>query len=293
MLGVEKAEYRVFRDFIVSSAEVLARLKVDCLPALIEAFLGGLRSLSGIDRACAVEVVLRLRQPSAKECLDVLLAEGLIDKERFIDLVENGNYSEYDFLDGAVEGKHHLEGYLFPETYFLPEGATEEDFIKVMLDHFGEIWAKYSDRAAELGLPTNEVITMASLIEREAALPEERALVSSVIYNRLEVGMPLQMDASLDFILELMGENHQYITFDDMAIDSPYNTYQIEGLPPGPIACPGERCIAAALYPADTNYLYYVKTTDQGWAMTFCETYEEFLVAKEAWEETIVEGEND
>ena len=103
---------------------------------------------------------------------DKLSAEGLIDKERFIDLVENGNYSEYDFLDGAVEGKHHLEGYLFPETYFLPEGATEEDFIKVMLDHFGEIWAKYSDRAAELGLPTNEVITMASLIEREAALPE-------------------------------------------------------------------------------------------------------------------------
>lgn len=224
---------------------------------------------------------------------DKLSLEGLINKERFLDLVVNGDYSEYEFLSGAVEGQHRLEGYLFPETYFLSEDATEEDFIRVMLDHFGEIWDKYKDRASDLGLSTNDVITMASLIEREAAIPEERPLVSSVIYNRLEEGMPLQMDASLDFLLELMGDNHQYITFDDMAIDSPYNTYQNPGLPPGPIACPGEMCIEAALYPAETNYLYYVKTTDQGWGMTFCETYEEFLVAKEAWEATIEEDDGD
>ena len=216
-----------------------------------------------------------------------LSSEGLIDKERFLDLAENGDYSEYEFLQGTVEGRHQLEGFLFPETYMIAEDATEEDYIEVMLNHFGEIWDKYKARAAELSLSTNEVITMASLIEREAALDEERKLVSSVIYNRLELGMPLQMDATLDFALELIGENHQYITYEDMEIDSPYNTYIIPALPPGPIACPGEKCIEAALYPADTDYLYYVKTTDQGLGMSFSADYEEFLAAKEAWEATI------
>lgn len=224
---------------------------------------------------------------------DKLSAEGLIDKDRFMDLAENGDYSEYEFLQGTVEGRHQLEGFLFPETYFLPEGATEEDYIKVMLDYFGVIWDKYKDRASEVSLTPNEVITIASLIEREAVLDEERKLVSSVIYNRLEIDMPLQIDATLDFALELIGQNHEYITFEDMEIDSPYNTYQIYGLPPGPIACPGERCIEAALYPADTEYLFYVKTTDQGVGMSFSTNYEDFLKDKEAWEATIEEDDGD
>ena len=156
---------------------------------------------------------------------DKLSSEGLINKERFLDLAENGDYSRYSFLDGTVEGRHQLEGFLFPETYNIPLGASEEQFIEVMLNHFDEVWVKYKRRAAELSLTANEVITMASIIEREAVLDEERPLVSSVIYNRLELGMPLQMDATLDFALELIGENHQYITYEDMEIDSPYNTY--------------------------------------------------------------------
>ena len=224
---------------------------------------------------------------------DKLSAEGLIDKDRFMDLAENGDYSEYEFLRGTVEGRHQLEGFLFPETYFLPEGATEEDYIEIMLNHFGDIWSKYKDRADELSLTTNEVITIASLIERETVLDEERKLVSSVIYNRLEIDMPLQIDATLDFALELIGQNHEYITFEDMEMDSPYNTYQIYGLPPGPIACPGERCIEAALYPADTEYLFYVKTTDQGVGMSFSTNYEDFLRDKEAWEATIEEDDGD
>ena len=223
---------------------------------------------------------------------DKLSSEGLINKDRFLELATMGDYSQYSFLEGTVSGRHQLEGFLFPETYSLPEGSKEEDFIAVMLNHFDEVWVKYKKRAAELSLTPNEVITMASLIEREAALDEERPLVSSVIYNRLELGMPLQMDATLDFALELIGENHQYITDEDMAIDSPYNTYLIPGLPPGPIACPGEKAIEAALYPADTEYLYYVKTTDQGWGMSFSVDYEEFLENKEAWQATI-EGNND
>lgn len=221
-----------------------------------------------------------------------LSEEGLIDKDRFMDLAENGDYSEYDFLEGTVSGRHQLEGFLFPETYAIKEGATEEEFIKVMLDHFDEIWSKYKARAEELGLSTNEVITMASIIERETVLDEERQLVSSVIYNRLEEGMPLQMDATLDFALELIGQNHEYITFEDMEIDSPYNTYIIPGLPPGPIACPGERCIEAALYPADTEYLYYVKTTDQGVSMSFSTNYEDFLRDKEAYAATVEDEGN-
>ena len=218
---------------------------------------------------------------------DKLSAEGLINWDRFMELAVRGDYSRYSFLEGAVQGRHQLEGFLFPETYSIPEDSTEEVFIEVMLNHFDEIWSKYKDRAAELSLTPNEVITMASLIEREAVLDEERPLVSSVIYNRLEQGMPLQMDATLDFILELQGNNHEYITYEDMDIDSPYNTYIIPGLPPGPIACPGEKAIEAALYPADTEYLYYVKTTDDGVGMSFSVDYEEFLQNKEAWEASI------
>lgn len=215
---------------------------------------------------------------------------GLADKDAFIQATIDGDYSRYAFLEGTVSGRHNLEGFLFPATYEFAEGVTEEDIITEMLSQFGLIWEKYRDRAKELSMSPNEVITVASLIEREAILEEDRRNVASVIYNRLEIDMPLQIDATVDFALSLIGESHEYITYEDLEIDSPYNTYKIYGLPPGPIACPGERCIEAALYPPDTEYLYYVKTTDQGVGMSFSTNYEDFVKDVEAWNATI---END
>ena len=215
---------------------------------------------------------------------------GLVDKDAFIEATINGDFSKYDFLDGTVTGRHNLEGFLFPATYEFDEDVTEEDIINEMLSQFGLVWEKYRDRAKELSMSPNEVITVASLIEREAILDEDRRNVASVIYNRMAIDMPLQIDATVDFALSLIGESHEYITYEDLEIDSPYNTYKIYGLPPGPIACPGERCIEAALYPPDTEYLYYVKTTDQGVGMSFSTNYEDFVKDVEAWNATI---END
>ena len=223
---------------------------------------------------------------------DKLSEEGLVSKDVFMDIVENGDFSEFDFLEGTVTGAHRLEGFLFPETYTIHDDASEEDIIRAMLSQFQVVWDKYKDRANELQMTPNEVITIASLIEREAVLDEDRKNVASVIYNRLNIGMQLQIDATINFALDLIGQDHEYLTYDDLEIDSPYNTYQIEGLPPGPIACPGERCIEAALYPPDTEYVYYVKTTDQGVGMSFSTNYEDFMRDVEAWNQTIVDDGN-
>lgn len=219
--------------------------------------------------------------------------EGLVSREKFMSLAETGDYSEYEFLSGTVEGPHRLEGFLFPETYYIPEGTDEDGIIRVMLNQFQTVWSKYEDRAMEIDLTLNEAITIASLIEREAVLDEDRKLVSSVIYNRLAIDMPLQIDATINFALDLIGEDHEYLTYEDLEIDSPYNTYKIPALPPGPIACPGERCIEAALYPPDTEYLYYVKTTDQGVGMSFSTNYEDFISDVEAWDATITNDTGD
>ena len=221
---------------------------------------------------------------------DTLYDQGLIDKEKFLDLTVNGDYSEYSFLEGAVEGEHHLEGYLFPETYTIPVGADEDMIIRMMLDQFNTVFSKYEERAKEMNMTVNEAITLASLVEKEAILDTDRALVSSVIHNRIKVGMPLQIDATIHYALELIGMNRQYLTYDDLEVDSPYNTYKIEALPPGPIASPGEACIKAALYPAETDYIYYVLVDDSDAAMAFSTNYEDFMTDVEHWASTIPEG---
>jgi UPF0755 protein len=121
------------------------------------------------------------------------------------------------------------------------------------------------------------MVTLASMIEREARLAEERPLVSSVIYNRLAIGMKLEIDATIEYVIK---KNRPRLPNSDLAVESPYNTYKYAGLPPGPIASPGLASLEAAAAPAQTEYIYYVLTGTDG-SHTFCVTYEEFLVAKE------------
>jgi UPF0755 protein len=171
-----------------------------------------------------------------------------------------------------------LEGYLFPKTYRIVRGSAAADVIEMMLDQFDrEIEQVDLTYATSRGLTLHEVVTIASMIEREARIADERPLVSSVIYNRLTVGMNLEIDATIEYVIK---KNRPRLLNSDLQIESPYNTYRYAGLPPGPIASPGLASLQAAASPADTQYLYYVLTGEDG-SHTFCVTLEEFLVAKE------------
>ncbi|MHB0999312.1 MAG: endolytic transglycosylase MltG [Armatimonadota bacterium] len=154
----------------------------------------------------------------------------------------------------------NLEGYLFPDTYLLPTGGTESDIILTMLDCFNK--KAYEPFAADIqvsGMGFNDIITLASLIEREARVAEDRPLISAVLHNRLKQRMRLGVDAT---VLYALGRHKDRVLFKDLEIDSPYNTYRNYGLPPGPIASPGQDSIKAALHPADADYLYYVAKPD-------------------------------
>lgn len=153
-----------------------------------------------------------------------------------------------------------LEGYLFPETYLLPEGSAPGDIVRVLVAEFQKRWKPaWDDRLAELGMTRHAVVTLASIIEREAKVPDERPIISAVYHNRLRRGMLLQADPTVQYAL---GAHTRRVLYRDLRVDSPYNTYRHAGLPPGPIASPGSASIEAALYPADVPYLYFVAHPD-------------------------------
>lgn len=156
-----------------------------------------------------------------------------------------------------------LEGYLFPETYFLTYHSRPEEIVESMVGRFRRIWtSERRQRASELGLSVREAVTLASLIERETGLAPERRLVSSVFHNRLRRGMLLQCDPTVVYAVKRVQEFDGTIRRSHLQMDSPYNTYLYPGLPPGPIANPGEASIEAALFPATSDYLFFVSRND-------------------------------
>ena len=214
------------------------------------------------------------------EVAEKLASEGLINKELFMNEIEHGEFG-YRFLKDAPAGKLHLEGYLYPNTYDVFTTATEHDIIDRLLRQLDIVFTEemYA-RVDELGMDINEVMTIASLIERETMVDSEKPKVASVIYNRLNIGMKLQIDATVQYAL---GESKQFLTYADLEVNSPYNTYKIEGLPPGPICSPGEASIKAALYPEDTNYIYYVLSAAKDGTHKFAKTGSEFLKYKQEY----------
>lgn len=205
-------------------------------------------------------------------------AKTEINAEEFEQLAKNGTtlgIFNYDFLESNTTPG--LEGYLFPKTYIMSEDTTPKQFIDMLLTQFEkEISSLNWSEAEKRNLTFHDVITIASLVEREAKVPEERSLISAVIYNRLNKGMLLQIDATVQYALPRWKPK---LSKEDLKIDSPYNTYLHPGLPPGPICNPGLGSIRAALNPAQVDYLYYV-VTDPGGRHTFTNSYEEFLEAK-------------
>jgi UPF0755 protein len=156
-----------------------------------------------------------------------------------------------------------LEGYLFPETYALPRGTSADELVAQMVALFKRLYAeplRVEARAA--GLTTRQVVTLASLVEKETARPEERPLVGAVYRNRLKLGMGMQADPTVIYALQKAGQYDGNLSRDDLQFDSPYNTYRYAGLPPGPIANPGLASIEAAVHPAAVAHLYFVSRND-------------------------------
>jgi len=185
---------------------------------------------------------------------DILVKNGLADKEKFIKQTK-----KIELLKGIA--KDSLEGYLFPETYHFGKYTDEKLIVKMMVDTFQDraLNNKFLNRASEIGFSYHEIITLASLIEKETGKDSERKIISSVFHNRLKKNMLLQTDPTVIYAIKNFDGN---IKKRHLKIDSPYNTYRYKGLPPGPISSPGLKSIIAALYPANTSNLYFVSRRD-------------------------------
>lgn len=212
-----------------------------------------------------------------KQIAALVEAEGLFTAAEFLEACENWEY-EYSFLEGLPDRENRLEGYLFPDTYNLPPDPEPDDLIIRMLNRFQSVYdGSKQDRAEEMGYTTDEVIIMASIIEKEIKVPEEQAIAASVIYNRLETDMPLQMCSTVLYALD---KRKDRLLDEDLQVDSPYNTYINKGLPVGAICNPGESAIDAVLYPEKTNYIYFVVMDDETGEHFFTASDDEFLAAK-------------
>ena len=170
----------------------------------------------------------------------------------------------------------NLEGYLFPDTYRFMYGTSAREAVRELVRRFETIWdPAWDTRAAAMGMSRHEIVTLASIVEKEARLAEERPVIAAVYHNRLRQGMPLQADPTVQYAI---GEHRTRVLYRDLKIDSPYNTYRNRGLPPGPIASPGKASIEAALYPANVPYRYFVAHPDGH--HEFRVTFEEHTAAR-------------
>jgi len=163
-----------------------------------------------------------------------------------------------DLVADLSQSARNLEGFLFPDTYRLARGTTADEIARIMVRRFREVYAAFQPLLSQSPLNLHQVVTLASLIEKETSVDAERELISAVFQNRLKKGMLLQCDPTVIYAAQLKGNYRGTIFQSDLESNSPYNTYRHPGLPPGPIANPGKRSLEAALRPAQSDYLYFV-----------------------------------
>ena len=216
-----------------------------------------------------------------------------VDYSKAIDLPKPKDFSQYyDFLKEKPKNTG-LEGYLFPDTYFISgqEAMNNEKkiekIIQIMLDNFDKKLAPYRNEVSGTGLTLFQIVTMASLLEKEVKTFEDKQMVSGILWKRLNIGMPLQVDATISYIT---GKNTTSISKQETQIDSPYNTYKYLGLPAGPICNPGLDSIKAAIYPKTNAYWYYLST--QEGETIFSKTLEEHNIAKAKYLKNSKNSEN-
>ncbi len=212
--------------------------------------------------------------------ISVTVPEGFNSFQIAALLEEKGLVTRGAFLDAArdaspirdlVPNAPSVEGFLFPATYHFPRHLTAQDAIATMTSHFRAVWNSLGapDPPAGVMIPSGamtpgQILTLASMVESETPKPEERPIVAGVFVNRLRRGMLLESDPTVVYTLEQAGKYRGVLTTDDLRFDSPYNTYRYKGLPPGPIANPGEASLRAAREPAAVDYLYFVADTEGG-----------------------------
>ena len=221
----------------------------------------------------------------AEQVAQMLAKENIVDGDEFLALVRGGKF-DYSLLRNRPE-ESSLEGFLFPETYRIPAQAEPEDLIERMLSTLDERFTPEMRRlAVERGMTIYEVITLASIVEREAVMAEERPIIAGVFLNRLEQAMYLRADPTVQYAKGYDATTGQWwppVTTEDWeGVDSPYSTYLYPGLPPGPICSPGLSAIQAVLEPADTEYLFFLAKGDGSHA--FATTYEEHLQNQELYQ---------
>lgn len=189
-----------------------------------------------------------------KQIAELLESKNLVDKQEFLTWANNTS-----FLKKYGISAPSLEGYLYPETYKFARGLSASSIIDVMVRRFWQVVGPLKKRADEVGMDLSEVVTLASIVEKETGRPNERPLIASVFLNRLKRGMRLASDPTVIYGIENFNGN---LRRKDLDTPTPYNTYIIRGLPPGPICNPGLESIKAVLYPAKTDYLYFVSKND-------------------------------
>jgi UPF0755 protein len=200
-----------------------------------------------------------------------------VEKKAFLAEIQNGTFEESFLKDiPKTEGmKHRLEGYLTPDTYEVFKDVTAHDVIDLMLKQTAAVFTpEWQAQMKKRGLTMHQTLTLASLVEREARVAKERPTIAGVIENRLKSNPPmkLQIDATIQYAL---GESKEVLLYKDLEIESPYNTYKYEGLPPGPIATPGRDAIKAVLFPEQHQYLFYVTKNDGTGEHYFAKTFDE------------------
>ncbi len=196
------------------------------------------------------------------------------NSEAFLQLVDSWDPDRSLLMD-RPEGAG-LEGYLFPDTYHLPYGFDAEDLVRAMLDNLdGKMTAEMRADIKRQGRSIFEIMTMASIIEKEVRKFDDKRAVSGILWKRIEIGMPLQVDAT---IVYLTGKRSTAVSVEETRIDSPYNTYLNKGLPPGPISNPGLGSILAAIYPEPNEYLFYLSKPDG--ETVFSRNFDEHVAAK-------------
>lgn len=219
------------------------------------------------------EIIELLKSASQNNCVDFTIPEGFTIDDISEKLEKEGICKRDDFIKAVKEyplpsyikensnKRYNLEGFLFPDTYKLEKGIKPEVIVETLLNRFNEVW---NEIVTNLDVEVNnddieKVITVASIIEKEARIDEERSIIASVIYNRMNADMTLSIDAT---VLYAHGYHKDKLYYKDLEIDSPFNTYMYKGLPVGPISNPGAPSIIAALKPANTDYLFYVLKND-------------------------------
>ena len=202
-------------------------------------------------------VTIRFTIPEGFSVRDIaqrLDDEGLVKADAFISLAKT--YRPYPYVEERENVLYAVEGFLFPDTYEINGEFDAARIMQMMAENFDRRLTKeMRDRAREMDLSIYELVTLASLVEKEAYHEEDRPIIAQIFLKRLRLGMPLQADPTVQYLLDAPKED---LLYRDTEIESPYNTYQNVGLPPGPIASPGTASLMAVLHPADTNYLYFV-----------------------------------